>query len=85
MNMVESRIKQISLPGGSGRIPTGAIQFQDDWPGLFVRGDDALALLSAIRELAARVGDHADPVVAGALDRLQRIAAVIEQDVRVRL
>lgn len=26
------------------RIETGAIQFGDDWPGLFIRGDDALML-----------------------------------------
>ena len=26
------------------RIETGPVQFGSDWPGLFVRGDDALVL-----------------------------------------
>lgn len=26
------------------RVETGATQFGDDWPGLFIRGDDAFAL-----------------------------------------
>lgn len=25
-------------------MPTGAIQFQDDWPGLFLRGDTAIGV-----------------------------------------
>ena len=82
--MAELRVQQIPLPGGSARVSTGAIQFQDDWPGLFVRGDDALGLLSAIRQLAARVEVHVDPVVALALARLQSVADIIERDVRVR-
>lgn len=43
------RARQIPVEGGSGAFPTGAIQFQNDWPGLFVRGDDALALLMELR------------------------------------
>jgi hypothetical protein len=39
--MTERRITAIPIPGGSGSTPTGAMQFQDDWPGLFLRGDDA--------------------------------------------
>ncbi len=27
-----------------GRIETGALQIGDDWPGLFVRGDDCVRL-----------------------------------------
>lgn len=26
------------------RVPTGPVQFGDDWPGVFIRGDEALAL-----------------------------------------
>jgi hypothetical protein len=33
-----------------GRIETGAVQFNDDWPGLFVRGDDAVMLLAILEE-----------------------------------
>lgn len=26
---------------GMGRIETGVVQFGDDWPGIFIRGDNA--------------------------------------------
>lgn len=41
MNENGKIITKIPVPGGSGKIRTGAMQFQDDWPGLFIRGDDA--------------------------------------------
>ena len=31
------------------RPETGPMQFGDDWPGVFVRGDDALGYASAVR------------------------------------
>jgi len=43
------KARQVPVEGGSGIYPTGAIQFRNDWPGLFVRGDDALALLRELR------------------------------------
>jgi hypothetical protein len=43
--MAETRITKIALPGGSGLTPTGAMEFENDWPGLFIRGDDAGLLL----------------------------------------
>ena len=36
------------------RVPTGVVQFGEDWPGVFIRGDEALALaqmLSLLPEL----------------------------------
>jgi hypothetical protein len=82
--MSERRITQIPVPGGSGQTPTGAMQFQDDWPGLFIRGDDAIMLLSAIEHLQERLADHPDVVVASALNRLARYAEIVERDVIVR-
>ena len=73
----------IPLPGGSGQAKTGAVQFRDDWPGLFIRGDDALALAVSIRDLQSRLADTADVRIASALSRLSQIAAIIERDVRV--
>ena len=35
----------------SGRVETGPLQFGDDWPGLFIRGDDCLALAVSIRHV----------------------------------
>lgn len=31
------------------RIETGVVQFCDDWPGIFLRGDEALALAEDLR------------------------------------
>lgn len=48
-------IRQIDYPnkGGAGkgpnpRVETGAVQFGDDWPGYFIRGDDALHFCKVI-------------------------------------
>jgi hypothetical protein len=78
------RITQILVPGGSGETPTGAMQFQDDWPGLFIRGDTAVSLHASIRGLQQRLADNTDVVVAAALIQLQQIADIIERDVIVR-
>jgi hypothetical protein len=34
-------IRNIPQPEG-GRVETGVVQFGDDWPGIFLRGDNAL-------------------------------------------
>jgi hypothetical protein len=78
------RILQIPMPGSSGETPTGAIQFENDWPGLFIRGDQAVVLLSRIRGLQDRLASHPDVVVAAALIELGKIAELIERDVVVR-
>ena len=75
------RITHIPVPGGSGRAPTGAMQFRDDWPGLFLRGDQASSLASGIRGLQQRLADHSDPVVGAVLIQLGEIADIIERDV----
>jgi len=35
------------------RIETQVVQFGDDWPGLFIRGDNAIAFASAIQQTKA--------------------------------
>lgn len=30
------------VPGTGSRMSTGAIQFGEDWPGVFIRGDEAI-------------------------------------------
>jgi hypothetical protein len=52
-----------SLPHDGPRVETGPVQFGDDWPGLFVRGDDALALAFYLR-------NHGSPLYASAIPRL---------------
>lgn len=34
------------------RPKTGAMRFGEDWPGLFIRGDDCMAVSHAIAEIA---------------------------------
>jgi hypothetical protein len=65
------------------RVETGAVQFGDDWPGLFIRGDNAHSLLMAVRRLWESLADHANPAVADALDVLRRYAEIIARDVIV--
>jgi hypothetical protein len=62
------------------RVETGAIQFNDDWPGLFVRGDDAFSLWVALRVAHKYVPD------AGGFQRqtLREYADMIENEVKFR-
>ena len=77
------KILQVPMPGSSGETPTGAIQFENDWPGLFIRGDQAVVLLFRIRGLQERLANHPDVAVAAALIELGKIADLIERDVVV--
>jgi hypothetical protein len=78
------RIKQIPVRGSSGDAPTGALQFQDDWPGLFIRGDEAMGLVIVIEYLKEKLKDHPDASVASALKVLSRYVTIINEDVIVR-
>jgi hypothetical protein len=79
-------ITKIPWPGGSGRVPSGAMQFEDDWPGLFIRGDDAVVLGMRIRGLldALKEKRFDDPRVWLATIDLEEWAGVIERDVRIK-
>lgn len=56
------------LPAITERIETGPIQFGDDWPGVFIRGDRACSYAHALAEIAHQIED---PV-----SRLQVIALI---------
>ena len=77
------QITRIPYPGSSGETPTGGMQFERDWPGLFLRGDSAASVLSSIRALQERLRDHPDPIVGAALVQLSAVADMIERDVIV--
>jgi len=83
MKKSNPNILQIPLPGGSGKAFTRAVQFQDDWPGLFVRGDDAIFACAAIRELQKQLSSYPEVAVKRELSRLGRLAEVIEREVMV--
>jgi hypothetical protein len=74
-------ITQIPVPGSSGETPTGAMQFRNDWPGLFIRGDDAISMLSELRRLDQVLRDQGQ---AGLPWKLSEIVEIIERDVIAR-
>lgn len=82
------QVCKLTAPPDGERVETGAIQFGEDWPGLFVRGDNALALAHAIRWIERCINlpsdqrttldlDHIDL----ALSSLRWIYRIIQQDV----
>lgn len=88
-NMINptGKITQIALPASSGVTPTGAMQFKDDWPGLFIRGDEAISLMVNIRALCAEIEgtEFATNLrVFPALVQLRGLADLIDQDVRMK-
>jgi hypothetical protein len=62
----------------------GAMKFEDDWPGLFLRGDTAIPAAVAIRHLQKALADHPDLAVHACLHRLDEIAKMVEEDVILR-
>ena len=41
------------FPEQEKRVETGPIQFGDDWPGIFIRGDNAFGMVMALRSYIA--------------------------------
>ena len=66
------------------RVETGAVQFGDDHPGLFIRGDNAVHLMIMIQDLDQRLADHMDDMVHDRMDAVNRYATIIEEDVKYR-
>jgi len=44
-----SEIRKLPVAEG-GRVETGPVQFGDDWPGVFIRGDNAFGYAMALQE-----------------------------------
>lgn len=40
------------------RVETGPVQFGDDWPGVFIRGDNAFFYCMALRRAVSQLGDR---------------------------
>lgn len=51
------RVVKVAMPEGMTRPETGPMQFGDDWPGVFIRGDNAfhMAMLMRLGAKALRV------------------------------
>jgi hypothetical protein len=48
---------KIDRPSDQPRVESGALQFGDDWPGLFLRGDDALNTAMQIETILKALPD----------------------------
>jgi hypothetical protein len=78
------RVQELPAPPGLSRVETGAVQFGPDWPGLFLRGDNAHSLMLWIRQLARLLADHPNPQIADVLAQLTHYADLIDRDVIVQ-
>jgi hypothetical protein len=78
------RNKVQQLPSFSHRVETGAVRFGDDWPGLFIRGDDAFYLALALKKVLASIPRSAIPEVGGEMAVLNGYADMIQRQVVVQ-
>jgi hypothetical protein len=46
-----SDIRRIDMPPDAARVETGPVQFGEDWPGTFIRGDHAGHYAHVLREV----------------------------------
>jgi hypothetical protein len=89
-------LQAIDFPNDFPRVETGAVQFGTDWPGLFVRGDQACHLATCIEELKPLIksvlekhpeildDDHSWDHLDMALGTLSYICDIINEEVRVQ-
>jgi hypothetical protein len=50
----------LKLPAVGARVETGAVQFGDDWPGVFIRGDNAFGFIGALEAAIAKFEPHTE-------------------------
>ena len=75
--MTKIRLIDIDL---SERVETEAIQFGDDFPGLFVRGDDCLTLFFALHKFLLLISKNkVDDIEYGYL--VKSLVDIIDEDV----
>lgn len=85
------KVQQLPEPENMPRVETGPVQFGNDWPGLFIRGDDCIALkceieklLKSLDVLVLNVPLGADEANLRALTRLMELAKIIDKHVMVK-
>lgn len=61
-----------TFPGCKPRIETGPVRFGTDWPGVFIRGDNAFYFSTLINGVLTGELSLADPLVRGHLDGLAK-------------
>jgi hypothetical protein len=63
------------LPAAVPRVETGPVRFGDDWPGVFIRGDNAFGWLLALDHVLSG-GFHCGIANGGQFDQLQKALLV---------
>lgn len=63
-------VVMLPKPRDVHRVETGAVQFGDDWPGVFIRGDNAAYYSMALDSLMA---GNVDPITVGVLAGLNEL------------
>jgi len=53
-----TEVRTIPVPPELARVETGPLAIGDDWPGLFIRGDNAVGMVSMIIGLLSNALDH---------------------------
>ena len=61
------------IPLDNARLETGPMQFSDDWPGVFIRGDDAMVYALVLRQAVERLVEIDNPSV-----EFARLADLVE-------
>src|SRR4051812_37513084 len=51
-NVTMTEVQRLPQPENLDRVESGPVQFGDDWPGVFIRGDNALFFALALRQAA---------------------------------
>ena len=64
------RVAMLPKPSKMQRVETGAVQFGDDWPGIFIRGDNAAHYSMALDSL---LSGSFDPMTTGVLSGLNEL------------
>jgi len=59
------------------RLETGVVQPEGDWPGVFIRGDNAFALAMAIKHVAATIPDDADAYLRMAKSQIEGLGKLL--------
>jgi hypothetical protein len=68
--MTEPLQRVPAKPDGT-RPETGPIQFGDDWPGIFIRGDNAMGYANLLEEAAKHVPQFDGGLIRGLVDTLR--------------
>jgi hypothetical protein len=77
------QLRNLPAPNdGQGRVETGPVRFGDDWPGTFIRGDNAfyyaMSLRQVIHGLKTALPDHYQAGLAIQISAIEGLASDLE-------